>query len=148
MSIEIIRQFPAQRKQKLYQELQNIYQELEKTLETIPRPCEACGACCQFSQAEHRLYGSGLELANLMDHHPHLAPVQEDRCPHQVEGKCTVRANRLIGCRTYYRLHQKKDRLKAEEAYEIALAKVKDIHLREGIPWEYRDIMSVFERDS
>jgi Fe-S-cluster containining protein len=148
MSIEFIQQLPPQQKEKLYQELQSIYDELEQTLETIPRPCQACGACCQFSSAEHRLYGSGLELANLLDHHPHLDPAKEDRCPYQIEGKCTVRTNRLIGCRTYYRLHENKDRVLAEEAYEVALAKVKRLHLREGIPWEYRDIMSLFKKKS
>ena len=123
--------------------LKCIYQELDNKLSLIPQPCTACGACCHFAKSEHRLYISSLEMALLLEKHPwpHGAD-QEDRCPYQKESKCSVRSERMIGCRTFYRLHERKDRNQAEDFYAEALAKIKDIYKSEGISWEYRDLMS------
>jgi Fe-S-cluster containining protein len=149
MSLSEIQHLSPGDQLEVFNELKDIYRQLEKELDQIPRPCEACGECCQFDKAEHRLYGSGLELAFLNAHHPISSKTEsgsspEDRCPHQKNGKCTVREHRLIGCRTYYRLHAKKDRILAEEAYERALDKVKCISNAKGLTWEYRDLMSLY----
>jgi Fe-S-cluster containining protein len=145
MSIENIRSLPHDQKEHLYNELTRIYQHLDSELSKIPQPCTGCGECCHFEKAEHRLYGSSLELAMLLDRAGDRSKT-EDRCPYQIEGKCTVRQERLIGCRTYYRLHTKEDQVKAETLYEKALDRLKALMKVEGLTWEYRDLMSCFPK--
>lgn len=146
MSVSDILALSSEEKEALFEQLKIIYAELEEELDQRERPCTACGKCCHFTQAEHRLYASSLELAYLWDRHPHQEAIKEDRCPYQVEGQCSVRHERLIGCRTYYRLHQDDDRQAAEAAYEKALDKIKSILRKNNIDWEYRDLMSLFSK--
>ena len=143
MSLQQIQSLPATKRQELYGALQDIYAELDQKLALIPQPCTACGACCHFTKSEHRLYVSSLEMAYLLEEHPWPSDYDnEDRCPYQVEGKCSVRKERMIGCRTFFRLHEPQHRLIAEDLYAEALAKIKSIYKSEGLPWEYRDLMS------
>ncbi len=141
MSTDHIRSLEPRKKEWLYQQMQLIYHKLDKNLSSIPQPCTGCGQCCNFSEAEHRLYGSSLELAMLLDKAGEKTK-ERDQCPYQIEGKCSVREVRLIGCRTYYRLHNKGDQEKAEAFYEQALNAVKELLSQEGLSWEYKDLMS------
>ena len=143
MSLQQLQALPSFKRQELFGLLRKIYQELDKKLALIPQPCTACGACCHFSKSEHRLYVSSLEMAMLLEQHPWPKSAQlEDRCPYQKDGKCSVRLERMIGCRTFFRLHEPQDRNQAEDFYAEALAKIKNIYKSGGISWEYRDLMS------
>lgn len=143
MSINQIRSLKASKKEWLYQQLNSIYKKLDQNLSSIPQPCTGCGECCNFSKAEHRLYGSSLELAMLLDKAEKKSK-DLDQCPYQIEGKCSIRDLRLIGCRTYYRLHNKVHQEQAEIFYEEALKAVKELLSEEGLAWEYKDLMSCF----
>lgn len=144
MSLQQILSLPDRERQHLYTELREIYNDLDEELSHHPQPCTGCGACCHFSQAEHRLYGSSLELAYLKEHHPSPGLHGEDRCPHQVNLSCTVRGERLIGCRTYFRLHSKEESEAVEKLYEIYLGRLKQLYRDRGLDWEYRDLMSIY----
>jgi Fe-S-cluster containining protein len=143
MSLIQIASLSPSRQQELFLDLRKIYSELDQALASLPQPCTACGQCCNFEKTEHRLYATSLELALLLEHHPNPPFTEEDRCPYQIEGKCSVRHERMIGCRTFFRLHTEEAREKAEAFYAEALAKVKNLYKSEGLDWEYRDLMSL-----
>lgn len=144
MSLNQILALPTETKEKLFEALRQLYADLDKELKNHPQPCTGCGGCCHFSKAEHRLYGSSLELALMMETHPNPQIHDEDRCPHQVGLACQVREERLIGCRTFFRLHTKSQSMAAEELHETFLSRLKDLHRQWDLDWEYRDLMSLY----
>jgi len=144
MSLQQIRSLPEEKRYGLYAALESLYRKLDTELGDLPQPCTGCGACCHFSEAEHRLYGSSLELAFLQERHPSPKLHPEDRCPHQVNKKCTVRDERLIGCRTFFRLHSQEDSEASQRLYEAYLGKLKSLYREWGLDWEYRDLMTLY----
>jgi hypothetical protein len=63
--------------------------------------CRACGRCCDFDAAGHRLYVSTAELALLVADDAR-EPGETLRCPYQQGSACTVRENRPLGCRVFF----------------------------------------------
>src|SRR2546423_8063278 len=78
--------------------------------------CRASGRCCQFEKYGHRMYVTGVEAMHFekkMKHErrktkdgkgislPQLTEHTEG-CPYQVEGLCTAREARPLGCRVYF----------------------------------------------
>lgn len=140
LSLFEINQLSSEKKNTLYQKLEQIYSELDSDLKKIDNPCTGCGMCCNFEKAEHRLYICSLEFLYLEDKYSKII-TEADICPFLVNSQCSVRDRRMIGCRTYFRLHSEKDRQHAESLYEIYLKKLKKLYLEEKITWEYRDFM-------
>src|SRR5690349_17711 len=83
--------------------------------------CRASGRCCKFEEYGHRLYVTAAEMAYFAKHQaPGAAPetTGERRvvvslpqffagnaprgCPYQVDGLCTAREARPLGCRLYF----------------------------------------------
>ncbi len=65
--------------------------------------CEASGKCCRFKEYGHRLYLSHMEAKLLLKGAPaHAIPADENGCPFQIEGLCTRREERPLGCRVYF----------------------------------------------
>lgn len=140
MSLFEINQLSSEKKNALFKKLEQLYNELDDDLNKTDKPCTGCGMCCDFEKAEHRLYISSLEFLYLT-HKYKKKTSQTDTCPYLIDSKCSVRDRRMIGCRSYFRLHTEKDRLYAESLYEIYLKKLKVLYATEKINWEYRDFM-------
>ncbi|MBF0196437.1 MAG: hypothetical protein HQL32_01945 [Planctomycetes bacterium] len=124
-----------------YKKLELVYEALESLWGSMSRPCDACGWCCHFDQAEHRLYTSSLELSWLLQKYPLDNKPINDTCPFLVDNKCQARERRMLGCRTFFRQHNSQEKEKAESLYEDCLNKIKAIYQDEGLDWEYRDLM-------
>lgn len=146
MSVEVLKNLRKEEKDTLFNELAILYKRIDDELACLPKPCTACGMCCHFDLAEHRLYISSLEYSYLAEKYA-INEISGDVCPHMVNKNCTVRDRRMIGCRTYFRLHNEIDSETAEQLYEKYLKLIKDLYKKNGIPWEYRDLMSYFGED-
>lgn len=120
--------------------LELIYKKLHEQLKSLPCPCDACGACCQFSNAEHRLYISELELTYVLKKYE-IPKIEGDVCPFMVDEKCTVRDRRMLGCRSYFRAHSQEDHVRAEALYEKALKEIKALYSQYNLKWVYKDLM-------
>ena len=77
--------------QAFLEALSLIYAACDEAVASRNLSCRACGRCCKFEQAGHRLFVSTGELAMLS-----LAPLPvptwlETRCPYQVDDRCTAR---------------------------------------------------------
>lgn len=130
---------------KIWQEMAKIYTNLEKELSLLPSPCTSCGFCCHFNAAEHFLYASAIEIMYIFTKYKiSNVPKNNEVCPFLKDNKCTIYDKRMLGCRTYYRLHTKEETIKAEEIYEKNLTLIKELHQKYKIEWNYQNCMDAF----
>lgn len=137
----ILKGIPSRQRIQLYQKLQEIYASLAKDYESLPKPCTQCGKCCDFKNFGHKLYISSLEFAYAYENLG--LPIAESLglCPYQKGQHCTAREHRMLGCRTFFRLHEPYDEEKANELYETYLRKIKGLYREEALEWEYKDLL-------
>lgn len=120
---------------RAFHELEAVYRSLE---DASDGNCRACGRCCWFETARHRLFATKLEALYLVEKcGPPVSPFTLRRCGYQHGRRCRARQGRALGCRTYF----------CEEAggspgetHERALREIKAISLAHGVPIEYREL--------
>ena len=99
-------------------------------------PCDACGRCCRFDAMGFELWATRLEVDTMvaLGGRP-AAEVSPSRCPYQDGvGRCLNRRGRVLGCRLYC---CGSERAAESERCERAMAALRDLHRRHGVPWEY-----------
>jgi hypothetical protein len=101
----------------------------------VPR-CDASGRCCRFTEYGHTLFISAFEAELLfigaLEKH---GPFSRDSCPYQVNGLCTAREHRPLGCRIYFCDPTFQERmLEIAEASVSALKRIADAH---DTGWHY-----------
>jgi Fe-S-cluster containining protein len=90
----------------LLKEVAEIYDWLDSQIENnrdLAGCCEVCGKCCDFSKFDHHLFVTTPELmylaANLNS--KNIRPTTSNRCPYNIEGKCSIYEHRFAGCRIF-----------------------------------------------
>ena len=84
-------------------EVLKVYVAVDAAVAAENPRCEASGRCCRFTEYDHTLFLSQFEADILLESAPAYAqPVSRDFCPFQVDGLCTARASRPLGCRIYF----------------------------------------------
>jgi Fe-S-cluster containining protein len=147
------------------EEVLALYRRMDEELAEIQSGCRACGNCCDFGTHGEILYASRLEREVLAMAGPPSAekgsgtffrdgplgcfakkvpdPFSADPealvCPYRADSKCTARAFRPIGCRTYF--CRGEGRARGMEFYERYRAQVANISRRAGIDWDYRRVI-------
>lgn len=135
--------------------LGEFYREVDGAVEGKGWRCRACGECCRFDVAGHRLYASGLERRYLLD----TAVLPEKtaagceaeteteadllarglRCPYQAGGRCYARGGRPLGCRLYF--CGAADDARVADFYEEWHRRLKALSDEIGAAWEYRPLL-------
>mgnify|MGYP001046099062 CR=1 FL=1 len=98
--------------------------------------CRACGACCRFASAGHRLLVSAAELALLTERRPAGEPAP-GRCGYQLGARCTASERRPLGCRVYF---CDEPPAAAAERYERYHAEVRRLHDERGLGYAYVEL--------
>ncbi len=120
-------------------ELSEIYASVDADIARTASRCDACGKCCMFDLADHRLYLSTGELAMLtMEPPPDIRPAFIRRCPYQVDTKCTARNRRSLGCRVFF--CGKKDTENANQYYETYHSMIRMLHQKHCVPYAYAEL--------
>lgn len=115
--------------------LRELYRELEAELAALAPRCELSGRCCNFPASGLTLFSTDLELAHLAAATPLRAGRDAQLCPWWVEGLCTAREGRPLGCRVYFCDESKADELAAlSERYH---ARLKQLHVASGARYLY-----------
>jgi len=127
-----------------FRRLAAVYAELEALLATVRPVCIARGVCCRFEDAGHELYATALEADYAVHHHPAAPPPEAPgRCPYHVAGRCTARAGRPLGCRTYFCDRPFEEALQA--THERLLADIRRIEAETGYPRVYARFPALVE---
>jgi hypothetical protein len=124
-------------------ELRALYAQLAGELEPLRRYCDARGLCCNFTAADHMLYVTSIEAAEMAasPERPDMALAADGKCPYLRGTLCGCREHRAIGCRIYFC-----DRTYEEDRnalYEKFLKAARDIEARYGIEHLYTPVTKV-----
>jgi Fe-S-cluster containining protein len=132
----------------------SLYAELDAVVNAHNPRCDASGRCCRFDSWGHQLFVSTLEMqyfAMRMGLIPVSAkadagtaisislpqyPVSGD-CPWQIDGLCTAREARPLGCRIYFCDPANQDW--QPELYEKFHRRILELHARFAMPYSYRE---------
>ncbi len=79
-----------------------IYAAADAAVAAAGPVCESSGRCCRFTEYGHTLFLSDIESEYLLATAPAYDRVTPDGCPFQVDGLCTARDERPLGCRVYF----------------------------------------------
>ena len=127
---------PEEVKARAFAALEALYAEVDAFVERARPVCIQRGVCCRFEEAGHELFATALEADYAAAHTPLAeAPEGTGRCPYHSGGKCTARAARALGCRTYF--CDKNTEGVLAEAHEHFLARVRGIERETGYPAAY-----------
>ena len=124
-----------------FRELEAVYAELGRELDGLRPLCQTSGRCCKFKESGHQLWTTGLELDYLVAREglPESVDPAGGVCPYLDAGLCGVRDHRMLGCRIYF----------CDPSYASAMGplyeryhrKIKDLHQRHAIPYEYSEFL-------
>jgi Fe-S-cluster containining protein len=126
----------AEARRAAFDELAALYAELESKIAASGSVCLARGVCCRFEQAGHELFATTLEADYAAEVAPTAPPPEAaGRCPYHVRGRCTNRAGRPLGCRTYFCDPQTESAMQA--LHEELLGRLRAIAQRHGFAASY-----------
>ena len=84
-------------------ELAELYARVDAEIAARNPRCEVSGRCCDFPRSGQRLYATGPETDFALQAAGGAAPpAPSGLCPWWVEGRCSNRAGRPLGCRIYF----------------------------------------------
>jgi len=125
--------------QPLRSELLALYDDLAAEIAAAGPVCDLSGRCCRFKEYGHTLFLSRPEADLLLEPGlPENAVVDEGGCPFQVQGLCTARDRRPLGCRVYY--CDPNYAGVGEGLSERYIARLKKLHVESAAAWEYRPL--------
>jgi hypothetical protein len=123
-----------------FAELRALYRAFDEATARVAPICRASGRCCDFEAYGHTLFASRLEV-DLLLAESGLASFDPSTklCPFWKERRCEARSPRPLGCRAYFCDASKEEEMRA--LHEEHLRRVKDVHVRHGIPWDYAPLL-------
>ena len=116
--------------------VETVYAAADAAVAAFNPKCDASGRCCRFKEYGHTLFISHFEAEMLLESAPPFAqPASADGCPFQIDGLCTARGERPLGCRIYFcdpAYQETGNRITEESLTE--LKRIADDH---GTGWRY-----------
>jgi hypothetical protein len=127
---------------RLVREVAAVYEWLDSQIResaNLAGRCDACGRCCDFEAADHRLFVTTVELMYLAASlgAEGIRPMETARCPYQVAGQCGIYEHRFAGCRIFCCRADKDFQASLSES---ALREFKSICTRHRVPYRYCDL--------
>jgi Fe-S-cluster containining protein len=118
------------------QKVLEVYAKADAAVAAAGPRCDASGRCCRFTEYGHTLFISHFEAEILLETaRPYTVPVSRDGCPFQIDGLCTARDSRPLGCRIYFCDPAYEKRM--NEITEEAIAQLKNIADTHKTDWQY-----------
>lgn len=130
-------------------ELEAVYAQTAREISARAPACWASGRCCNFKEAGHRLYVTGLEAAYTVVRSPltpgtlQLTPhslaesLARGGCPFQAANLCSAHSIKPLGCRVYF-CDQSAQHWQ-QDLSERMLTCIRAIHERHDIPYAYAE---------
>ena len=137
---------PRTSQQQIVERVRGIYQWLDNELLAagLAGKCSACGNCCHFRDFGHRLFVTTPELL-YFSLNVKFKPLQvsANRCPYQLDDKCTVHPIRFAGCRIF---HCDGDAEVQAQLSEKVLRKFKSLCEEFNLEYRYADLAAALSR--
>lgn len=132
----------ASRDARLADDMRAFYAGVDQAIATHAPVCTNRGACCNFQTFGHRMYVTAVELAYFARGAggPVRRPDGSGACPYQLDGQCSAREHRPLGCRVFFCDEQA--RWWQNEEYERQLGRLKRIGKAHGVPYSYVEWLS------
>jgi len=141
--LPIERLVEASKNAELMRRMAQFYDDLSEDIAHRPGVCRQRGICCQFDARDgHCLYVTALEVCFYLSQQA-PAPANSNLCPHLIDGLCTVREVRPLGCRVYYCDPAAQDW--QGPITETYLARLRTLHDEFSVPYFYADWLVVLE---
>lgn len=122
--------------EEAYRDLETVYADLRRELDVLRPVCMKSSRCCRFKDFGHQLWTTRLEIDYLLDREgPPSGAVPDGVCPYLQAGLCGVRDHRMLGCRIFF--CDPNYAAQMNPLYEKYHKRVKELHSRHGIPYEY-----------
>lgn len=132
----------SQESRAFLEEILSILNEAQEAIDRLNPQCDACGDCCKFDRAGHRLFVTTGELALLISKYTPIS-AKKLRCCYQQKDLCTARTHRPLGCRVFF---CNKDEEEANiEIIESFHRQIVDSHKRHNIPYHYFELTGGLE---
>jgi hypothetical protein len=128
----------------VWSELEGIYRDLDQELALLRPLCQRSGRCCKFKEFGHQLWTTAVELDYLVAREGLPPSGSGEACPYLKDGLCGVRDHRMLGCRIYFCDPGYADAM--GPLYEKYHARIKELHRRHGLPYEYGEFLSAIAR--
>ena len=96
------------------------------------------GRCCRFAEYGQHLWATRLETDYLAAHAGPPPPGPDGVCPYLRDGRCGVRDHRMLGCRVFFC----DATYEPGPVYEKYHRRIRELHARHGIPYDYREFAS------
>jgi Fe-S-cluster containining protein len=122
-----------------------LYAELDERIAGHKPTCWNHGDCCKLGSYGHRLYATSAELAYFRLGHASAwrDPGDSTSCPYQIEGMCTAREHRPLGCRVFF--CDPEAQQWQGPVYEEFLARIKRIAEEWGVEYRYSEWLSALK---
>lgn len=119
-----------------------LYEDVDAAVAACKPTCWSRGACCRFRSFGHRLYVTDLEIAYFVrGARAAWRPAADDAaCPYQIDGMCTTRVHRPLGCRIYF--CDETAQAWQGATYERFLRRLKEMGRQFSVPYRYREWLS------
>jgi len=128
-------------------ELRELYERVDAEIAARNPRCELSGRCCDFPRSGHRLYATDIETALAVQARGGVVPpAASGLCPWWVDGRCTNREGRPLGCRLYFCDPSWKDEMTA--AYERWHGELKALHARHALPYRYAEFTAALREEA
>jgi Fe-S-cluster containining protein len=126
-------------------EMTEMLAHLDREIAAHKPKCINRGDCCQFGRYGHRLYVTPAELAYFIRRQDGRSrPATADACPYQIDGRCTTREHRPLGCRVFHCEHS--DEPWQHELTEQYLARLARLGRRHGMEYRYVEWLAALEQ--
>jgi len=112
-----------------------IYAEVALVIDEHEPRCEVSGRCCRFDEVDHELWSTALEIAYAREVSGDVPEAKPGLCPWHVEGLCTLRDGRPLGCRTFFCDPRWKDL--GPEVHELFHQRIGRLHEAHGVTYDY-----------
>lgn len=134
--------FASSHRHEFIAEMAALYHEVDGAIAARNPVCTNRGACCKFGEYGHKLYVTDVELAFFVHgQSSNWKPVGSPHaCPYQVEGVCTAREHRPLGCRIFF-CDPAAQGWQGPQ-YERFLDRLKRLGEKHGVAYQYRDWLS------
>ncbi|MBN2342687.1 MAG: hypothetical protein JXX29_16710 [Deltaproteobacteria bacterium] len=123
--------------------LETIYLALAEEQAQLGIPCHRCGRCCNFSDYDHQLWATTIELAYLIETAGQKSIVHDGICPYLHQHQCTARDGRMLGCRIFL---CEMNAVQMEQLHEKYIAQIQQLASEFDIEMEYDELISSLKR--